>query len=334
MAANPTKLKVVKDVGRQDVLFALARQPGTQRVFVGSSDFKLYDVNFEEAKPEPKAVGEHQSYVTSVALAGETLVSGGYDCQLSWWHAADYKAIRSQPAHEKRIRMIVASPDGKLVTSVADDMVCKVWDVASGKLKHELKGHDPLTPTHYPSMLYAAAFSPDGKLLATGDKVGRVVVWNVADGKKLGQLDASGVYTWDPKQRRHSIGGIRSVAFSPDMKQIIVGGMGQVGNIDHPDAPGRLEVYEWQSGKRLFELQTDGKLKGMIEALAFNEDGSWLVGAGGGYAGFIAFFDLKAGKIIFQDSAPMHVHGLALNEAGDTIYASGHNKVLVWELKG
>ena len=70
MAANPTKLKVVKDVGRQDVLFALARQPGTQRVFVGSSDFKLYDVNFEEAKPEPKAVGEHQSYVTSVALAG------------------------------------------------------------------------------------------------------------------------------------------------------------------------------------------------------------------------------------------------------------------------
>jgi WD40 repeat protein len=333
MAADPTKLKVAKDVGRTDVLFHLARMPGTSRVFVGSSDFKLYELDLQAEKPEAKEVGSHSSYVTSVALAGKSLVSGSYDCKLSWWDIDSGKAIRSVDGHTKRVRMIVASPDGKLVASVADDMICKLWNVADGKMVRELKGHDVMTPHHYPSMLYAAAFSRDGKLLATGDKTGKVCVWNVADGKQLGTLDASGVYTWDPTQRRHSIGGIRSLAFSPDGKRIVVGGMGKVGNIDHPDAPGRLEVFEWPSAKKLYDLQTESKLKGMFEQLAFNDDGSWLVGAGGGYAGFIAFIDVNNGKIIFQDTAPMHVHGLSLAESGDTIYASGHNKLVRWEMK-
>ena len=68
MAADPTKLKVGKNLGRQDILFGLARKPGSERVFVGSSDFKLYDVDFAAAVPEAKQVGEHQSYVTAVAL--------------------------------------------------------------------------------------------------------------------------------------------------------------------------------------------------------------------------------------------------------------------------
>ena len=333
MAADPTKLKVAKDLGRQDILFALARRKGSERVFVGGSDYKLYDVDLAAAKPEPKPVGEHTSYVTSAALAGDDLlVSGSYDCRLNWWNAATAKPIRSVEAHTKRIRMVVASPDGKLVASVADDMACKLWDAASGKLVRTLEGHEALTPTHFTSMLYAVCFSHDGKLLATGDKTGRVCVWNVADGKRLAQLEAPGMYTWDPKQRRHSIGGIRSLAFSPDGATLCVGGTGQIGNIDHLDAPARLEAFDWQAGKSKLVLSTDAKHKGLIEQLVFSPDGKWVVGAGGGTAGLIAFFDIKAGKVLFQASAPMHVHALAINEAGDKLYAAGHNKLLVWTL--
>lgn len=333
MAADPTKLKVAKDLGRQDILFGLARRKGGEQVYVGSSDFKVYDVDFASAKLEPQAIGEHKSYVTGVTLAGEDqLVTGGYDCRLNWWDVQSHQAVRSVAAHEKRIRMVVASPDGRLIASVADDMACKLWDAASGKLVRALVGHEPLTPTHFVSMLYAVCFSTDGRLVATGDKTGRVCVWNVADGKQLAKLDASGMYTWDPVQRRHSIGGIRSLAFSPDGATLCVGGTGKIGNIDHLDAPARLEAFDWQSGKSKLVLSTEGKHKGLLEALAFAPDGKWVVGAGGGTAGLIAFFDLSAGKVLFQDAAPMHVHGLAINETGDKIYAAGHNKLLVWTL--
>src|SRR5438552_257273 len=83
------------------------------------------------------------------------------------------------------------------------------------------------------SKVYAVAFSADGYRLATGDKVGHVVVWDVESGKQLTTCEAPGMYTWDPVQRLHSIGGIRSLAFSPDGTRLAVGGMGKVGNIDH-----------------------------------------------------------------------------------------------------
>ncbi len=106
-------------------------------------------------------------------------------------------------------------------------------------------------------MLYAFAFSPDGKLLATGDKVGHVVVWDVETGKELGTCEAPVMYTWDPVQRRHSIGGIRSLAFSPDGKQLAVGGMGKIGNIDHLEAKSRVEVFDWKAGKQTAEFAGD-----------------------------------------------------------------------------
>ena len=335
MAVDFTKLKVVKDVGRQDVLFGLARKPNSARVFVGSSDFKVYDFDLAADKPEGKPVGEHGSYVTDAALlAGNVLVSGGYDCRLSWWNAETYQPIRSAEAHAKRIRGITASPDGRLAASIADDMVCRLWDAATGKLVRELKGHEPLTPHHFPSMLYAVAFSNDGRLLATGDKTGRVCVWNLADGKQLAVLDASGNYTWDPTARRHSIGGVRSLAFSPDGATLAVGGTGKIGNIDHLEAPGRLETFDWRSGKSQLAVSLDSKHKGLIERMAYSRDGKWLALAGGATAGFVGFFDAVAGKIAYQDAAPMHVHGLALAEDDATLYASGHGKLLVWSLKG
>ena len=174
--------------------------------------------------------------------------------------------------------------------------------------------------------------SADGKLLATGDRVGKIVIWDVATGKQVQTLDAAGLYTWDPTHRRHSIGGIRSVAFSPDGALLVAGGVGKINNIDHLEAPARLEVFDWKQGKRLHEISADSKLKGLIEQIAFTSDGDWFVGAGGGTGGVIVFGQAASGKILFQDTAPMHVHGIALAENGQAMIATGHNKLVVWRL--
>ncbi len=196
---DPKTLKIAKNVGRPGVLLSLAWRSEADHVFYGCSDAKVYDLDLADEKAKPAEMSGHQSYVTGLALAGDLLVSGGYDGKLIWWNAQTHEKVREADAHSRWIRGVVASPDGKTVASVADDMVCRLWEAESGKLLHELKGHDEHTPNHYPSMLYACAISHDGKLVATGDRVGHVVVWELATGKQLATLETPVMYTWDPE---------------------------------------------------------------------------------------------------------------------------------------
>jgi WD40 repeat protein len=330
---TPDTLKQVKDVSRPVITFAVGRVPDSERAFLGCSDFRVYEIDFAAAKPEAKELYAHESYVTGVAVAlgGRVVASGGYDGKLTWWDADARKVVRTADAHAKWIRKVIPSPDGTIVASIADDMVCKLWDAESGKLVRELRGHKEMTPHHFTSMLYAVAFSADGTRLATGDKVGHVVVWDVESGKELAAVEAPVMYTWDKVQRLHSIGGVRSVAFSPDGSKLAVGGMGKVGNIDHLEGKARVEVFDWQAGKQVAEFPGD-KFSGLVNVLRFAPDGSWLLGAGGAGEGFLQFYDVAAKKVLRQEKLPMHVHDVALSEDATTLYSVGHNRLLVHKL--
>ena len=330
---NPEKLKVVKDVSHKAITFAVARVPDSLRVFLGGSDFKVYEADLAAAKVEPKELYAHESYVTGVALAGKTLVTGGYEGKLTWYDTEAKKVVRSEAAHAKWIRRVISSPDGKLVASVADDMVCRLWDAATGKQVNELRGHAEKTPHGFGSMLYAVAFSADGKHLATADKVGKVKVWEVPSGKPVAEVEAPVMYTWDPVQRLHSIGGVRSVAFSPDGKTLAVGGIGKIGNIDHLEANARVELFDWAARKRLTEYVAD-KSKGIVNCLRFAPDGSWLLAAGGANDGFLLLLDRDGKKTLRQEKVGAHVHDAALDEKGETVVLAGHNKIVVVEMKG
>jgi WD40 repeat protein len=120
-ASGPEKIKVVKELSRKEIVLALARKPRTNRILFGGSDFVVYDVDLEKDKPEPKEIGRHESYVTGVALAGSTLVSGGYDGRLIWWSIDSGSRLRSVDAHQKWVRDVAATPDGSVVASVADE---------------------------------------------------------------------------------------------------------------------------------------------------------------------------------------------------------------------
>src|SRR5262245_34356579 len=99
--ANPEKLKLAKEHSHKAITFAIARVPESTRVYLACSDFKVYEADVAAEKFEPKELYAHGSYVTGVALAGKTLVSGGYDGKLTWYDTEAKKIIRSGEVHSK-----------------------------------------------------------------------------------------------------------------------------------------------------------------------------------------------------------------------------------------
>ena len=167
-------------------------------------------------RSRPGSSGRHDSYVTGLALAGTTLISGSYDGSLKWWDIQSRSLIRTVAAHQKFVRSVAVTPDERLAVSTADDMVCRVWGTSRrGRLIFELRGHEERTPTHFSlDVIHVRPSRATAANLATGDKVGHIVVWGPGDGRQAGCARRNRpMYTWDPVQRHHSIGGIRSLAF-------------------------------------------------------------------------------------------------------------------------
>jgi WD40 repeat protein len=328
---NPEKFSLLKEQKRSDILFSMERAPGSSRLLAGSSDGGVHVFDPLEDKGEPRRLEGHSSYVTGIALAGGRWVSGAYDGRLIWRDEASLEIVHEEKAHARWIRGVVASPGGKLVASVADDMVCRLWDPKKASLVRELRGHEPKTPQHFDSMLFCCAFSPDGKHLATADKVGRIVVWELESGKQAAALEAKEFYTWDPRQRLHSIGGVRSLAFSPDGEILAAGGIGKIENIDHLGGKARLEAYSWRKGERVAVFEAD-KQNGLIQQIAFEPGGKWLVAGGGDQNGFLIFLSTESYKPLREEKAPMHIHELALDADGGRLFAVGHNAAAVWSL--
>ena len=330
---QPSNLHQLTKWPCQDIVFCLAASDDSSRLWLGSSDAGVYEMDLTKEKPQRQRLdGEgHSSYVTCLARCGSILVTGSYDRQLIWWDTQTGQQFRQIKAHDKWIRSIVPTPDHSRLISVADDMQCRVWDVASGALLAEFSDHPLLTPNHYPSMLYAVAVSPDGTKIATGDRVGHVAVWDSETFEKLADIETPVMYTWDPQKRRHSIGGIRSLAFSSNGQRLAVGGIGKIGNIDHLGGPARLEVFNCQTGERQLELE-DTKLKGLIEQISWGPDDAWLLTAGGDNKGFTTFYDPESGEMLQQEQHPAHIHGLWCDAAFENFFVAAHKQVSHWSM--
>jgi RNA polymerase sigma factor (sigma-70 family) len=102
--------------------------------------------------------------------------------------------------------VVVFSPDGKQVASAPNGKVIHIWDMVTGKLKHQLK------PEGDHEINKGLVFSPDGKTVAScGLKDSRVSLWDLA--KKNARITLEG----------HN-GNVLGVAFSPDGRALASGG--------------------------------------------------------------------------------------------------------------
>ncbi|MBC8290610.1 MAG: hypothetical protein H8E37_09860, partial [Planctomycetes bacterium] len=268
---KPKPIELTASCEAPGILFALCRDSETEVVYGAGTDWSVYRVDSKAIEPKAeKAWTNHENYVSAMVWHDGVIISAGFDRRLVWTTASDGKVVRTvEDAHDGWIRDVVAFPDGSHFVSCGDDMVVQVHDAATGELVKRLEGHAARTPQGFATALYSVAVSPDSKTIASADRIGDICLWSVETGELVRRLKAPAFYTYDSVKRSRSIGGIRRVRFSPDGTQLAVAGIGAVTNVDGFVGPARIEVWDWQSGKRLFA--SEEKHKAVLNDVVFHQ---------------------------------------------------------------
>jgi tetratricopeptide (TPR) repeat protein len=209
------------------VVGALAFSPDGKYLVAGFGSKQLFS---PASAPYPLKVWEvatrrllrrldgHTGYCVSLDFSrdGKLLACGSRDGTAILWSTETWKATHTLQNPEKESQLgkggpglvedVAFAPDGKTLALASREGSVQLWDVATGKLLETLRGHS--------SAVSAVVFSPDGRTLASGGSDQTVRLWNVATRRQLLQLDTGNV----------ELGGVMSLAFSPDGEQLLAAG--------------------------------------------------------------------------------------------------------------
>jgi WD40 repeat protein len=120
------------------------------------------------------------------------------------FNVGSWKVRAVLAGHERPIRQLAFSPDGKLLATASDDRSVRLWNVADGK---ELA---VLGAPYMTNKIRCLAFSPDGSRLATGGEQW-ATVWKLQPQPGM------------PNIAHKSQSNVFSIAFSPDGKILAFG---------------------------------------------------------------------------------------------------------------
>ena len=215
--------------------------------------------------------------IIKTTFAGKTKVAGA---EVVLWNARTGKLAKTLGRHAETVHWVAYSADGKILASVStEDGTVKLWDTASGTLKHSMpfpfkvaeQGAQPVF------LLY-----PDGMTMATtvplpaksGEyRVYEGYVWSTQTGKVIWRLP-------------HSNSGASSL--SPDGKSL-AGHITEVA--DGKYVSRAITLWNSRTGEEIRSLDPG---KGFADKLSFLPDGKTLAGITSVY---LSLWDIQTGKM-------------------------------------
>ncbi|MEV4924325.1 nSTAND1 domain-containing NTPase [Streptomyces roseoverticillatus] len=163
---------------------------------------RLWDV----AKRQQTAVltsGSSQAWRVAFSPDGHTLAASYHDKVARLWDTASHQEIATLTGHTDTVIGVAFSPDGSTLATASADATVRLWDTRTHRVLATLTGHT--------KSVMSVAFSSDSRMLATSSHDGTTRLWDTATHRTTGTLTGQGCPC--------------SVAFSPDEKFLVTGGV-------------------------------------------------------------------------------------------------------------
>ncbi|GKZ94884.1 hypothetical protein AnigIFM59636_008615 [Aspergillus niger] len=96
--------------------------------------------------------------------------------------------MQTLEGHSGSVNSVAFAGDSQLLASSSDDNTIKLWDAATGALKHTLEGHSGL--------VNSVAFAGDGQLLASSSDDNTIKLWDAATGALKHTLEGHSDSVW------------------------------------------------------------------------------------------------------------------------------------------
>ncbi|MBD1944362.1 WD40 repeat domain-containing protein [Coleofasciculus sp. FACHB-712] len=305
--------------GHSELVRAVAISPDGQILASSSGDKTIKLWNLETGKRLYTLEG-HSSVVISVAFSpdGKTLASASNlavgDGNIKLWDVETGTLQRSLGKGLLRFRVscVTFSPDGQTLASGNIDATIKLWQLNSGKVHSTLKGHG--------WDVNSVAFSHDGKILVSGGLDGAIKIWNWRTGELLYTLNRpspsdliGSLVSWFDS----SVGGIWSVAISPDGQMIASGGSEQ-------------PIMLWNAGTGKL-VRTLTEHSGKVYCVTFSPNGRLL--ASGGDDNTLRVWNFQTGELLQTLGHLGPVHCVAFSSDGQTLVSgSADTTIKVWHI--